>query len=173
MNSSRPRSTGRRSRRARVAFRSARPGDAAALTALALRAKGHWGYSDDFLEACRKELTLTPEMIGNPGLHVTVAESRGAIAGYSAVTVIGPDRCELEALFVDPHRMGAGIGRRLLHQAMALAKTRGAVVMKVQSDPGAAPFYAHAGGRATGHEASRSIPGRLLPVFEFVLQDSA
>ena len=82
-------------------------------------------------------------------------------------------RRAVEEGLVDPHRMGAGIGRRLLHQAMALAKTRGAVVMKVQSDPGAAPFYAHAGGRATGHEASRSIPGRLLPMFEFVLQDSA
>ena len=173
MSSSQPPATGSRRERGRISLRGARPGDAATLTELALRSKASHGYSTEFLEACRAELALTPEMIGTPGLLVTVAEDGEAIAGYSALTMIRPDRCELEALFIDPPRIGAGIGRQLLEDAMEQARTLGAVSMKVQSDPGAARFYSRAGGRAIGFEASGSIPGRVLPVFEFVLQDLA
>ena len=37
------------------------PDEAAALSGLALRSKGYWGYDAAFLDACRAELTLTPD----------------------------------------------------------------------------------------------------------------
>jgi GNAT superfamily N-acetyltransferase len=154
-----------------LVLRPAHPSDAGALTGLALRSKGHWGYSAEFLEACREELTVRPERIGSPDFHVTVAEDGGRVAGFYALRMSGDHRCELDALFVDPSWIGAGLGRRLLDHAKDLAGHLGAVRIKVQSDPGAVPFYIRAGATATGTEPSGSIPGRDLPVLEFVLQD--
>ena len=40
-------------------IRLARRDDLAALTALAIRSKAHWGYDDAFMTACVDELTVT------------------------------------------------------------------------------------------------------------------
>ena len=40
--------------------RAARPAEAEAISALALRSKAHWGYDPAFLEACREDLTIDP-----------------------------------------------------------------------------------------------------------------
>ena len=45
--------------------------DAAALTALALRSKAHWGYPQEWLAIWKPELTLSPADID--GMHVQVA----------------------------------------------------------------------------------------------------
>ena len=156
-----------------VVLRRAHPRGADVLSKLALRAKGYRGYDAEFLEACRHELTLTSEEIRYPGFHATVAEGGDAVAGYYALRTTGPDCCELEALFVDPPWIGTGIGRRLLDHARDLARALGAERMNVQSDPGAVRFYTRAGARVIGFEPSGSIPGRDLPVLEFVLQDSS
>ncbi len=141
------------------------------LTRLALRSKAHWGYDGAFMEACRTELTLTPAMIAGPGLHVTVARADGVLAGYCALSSNGGETLEVEALFVDPPHIGRGIGRLLLHHARRRARTLGATTLIVQSDPDAAGFYAREGGRRIGSQASHSLPRRLLPLFEFVLEN--
>ncbi len=123
------------------------------------------------MEACRTELTLTPAMIAGPGLHVTVARVDGALAGYFALSSTGGETLEIEALFVDPPQIGRGIGRQLLHHARHQARTLGATTLIVQSDPDAAGFYAREGGRRVGSRASRSLAHRLLPLFEFTLED--
>jgi hypothetical protein len=41
-----------------VRIRPARPDEAGAISALALRSKGHWGYDAAFLAACRENLTI-------------------------------------------------------------------------------------------------------------------
>ncbi|HSD78740.1 MAG TPA: hypothetical protein VLA98_15100, partial [Solirubrobacteraceae bacterium] len=58
-------------------LRPARAGEAAALSALALRSKGHWGYDAAFLELCRPELTLAEEDLGR--LTTVVAERDGRV----------------------------------------------------------------------------------------------
>jgi hypothetical protein len=63
-------------------IRRALPGEAASLSALALRSKALWGYDAAFIEACRASLTVDPEAIatypfyvldeGTPSLDSTV-----------------------------------------------------------------------------------------------------
>ena len=142
-------------------LRGARADEVAALSALALRSKAHWGYSAEFLDAVRDELTLS-DVTG-----VVVADvDGGALAGFVRLTVDG-DAGELEMLFVDPPFIGAGIGGRLLEHALAAARAGGARRLGLDADPDAEGFYARYGARVVGRSPSASIPGRMLPRMEF------
>jgi GNAT superfamily N-acetyltransferase len=78
---------------------------------------------------------------------------------------------ELEALFVEPGRIGQGIGRALIEHAKFTAAQVGASSLLIQGDPHAERFYRAAGGRLVGRRESASIPGRFLPVFVIPLKD--
>jgi len=151
---------------ASLRIRAARPEQAPLLSALARRSKGHWGYSEQFLDDCRAELTVSPESIA--AQPTFVAEDDGAVVGFYALAppdADGPDdECELAQLFVEPAAIGDGHGRRLLGHALAQAAAAGWRRLRVQSDPNAAGFYRAMGGRDAGEEPSASIPGRVLPV---------
>jgi GNAT superfamily N-acetyltransferase len=153
-----------------VSVFSIRPGvaaDAPVVSAFALRSKGHWGYSPEFLEACRDELTYTEADCSSGDLYVATAD--GNIAGFYLLHGVGPE-AELAALFVDPPRIGQGLGGVLLRHALDLARTRGVVRVHLDADPDAAPFYVHHGARRVGEAPSGSIPGRVLPLLEFELR---
>lgn len=146
-------------------LRAALPGEEPGLTELALRSKGHWGYSAEFLDACRPELTVRPEQLAD----ILVAESDGVLAGFRLLVVDGV-RGELEALFVDPPFIGSGVGRVLMDEVLATARARGVQTLILDADPGAEAFYARFGARTTGLIPSGSIPGRSLPRMEFDLR---
>jgi N-acetylglutamate synthase-like GNAT family acetyltransferase len=141
-------------------LRPAQAEDAAALSALALRSKGHWGYDAAFLERARPELTVRPEDIER--LVVRVAEARGRMLGFSAVDITGAP-AELLALWVDPVAIGTGVGGTLLRDALATAAEHGAGGLFVESDPNAESFYLHHGARRLGERRSSSTK-RLLPL---------
>lgn len=145
-----------------------RAGEAAAISALALRSKGHWGYDAAFLDACRDELTYTAGDCASGDM--VVARVDGELAGFVTVAGTGPEG-ELRSLFVDPPWIGLGIGRALLERGLALARERGMRRLLVGADPGAEPFYVHAGAQRIGEVPSGSIPGRLLPQLAFTLGD--
>lgn len=84
-------------------IRKARADEAVTISELALRSKGYWGYSPEFLEACREELTFTPEECASG--DVGVAEVDAEVAGFYVLDG-GPPRGELRALFVDPRWIG-------------------------------------------------------------------
>jgi hypothetical protein len=63
----------------RLHLRAGRGDEARLLSELALRSKGHWGYDQAFLDACRAELTLTPRDIETH--QVIVAERDGQLVG--------------------------------------------------------------------------------------------
>lgn len=137
------------------------------ISALALRSKGHWGYSADFLEACRAELTYDAEECESG--RMWVAEFEGAdIVGFTLITG-APPTGELAALFVDPLAIGTGCGKMLLQHALSQATARGYARLTLDADPGAEPFYLHFGATRTGSSPSASIPGRLLPQLTFSL----
>lgn len=104
-----------------VVIRPARGDEADHISALALRSKGYWGYSQEFLDACRDELTYTAEVCGSG--DVVVAESCGEVVGFFVLHGTGPVG-ELDALFVDPSAIGSGLGRRLLTTALEQARDR-------------------------------------------------
>lgn len=147
-----------------IILRPARIEDAAALSELALRSKGHWGYPAEFLEACRAELTIHPGQVPD----VVVAEVDGVVAGFRLLAVDGP-AAELDALFVDPPFIGSGVGGRLLAEVLATARALGVATLGLDADPGAEAFYARSGARTVGTTPSGSIPGRTLPRMEFDL----
>lgn len=140
------------------------------LSALALRAKAHWGYSIDFIEACRAELTWSPVQLSAPGYAYVIAEISGAIVGFYALQRLSATLFELDALFVEPERIGQGIGRALVEHAKEMAAKQGGRTLIVQADPHAESFYRAAGGMITGKRESGSIPGRYLPVLTIPLQ---
>ena len=59
------------------------PDEARLLSELALRSKGHWGYDQAFLDACRAELTLAPEDLERQ--RITVAERNGRARWKDAI----------------------------------------------------------------------------------------
>lgn len=148
-------------------IRPARPEEAGALSNLAMRSKAHWGYSSEFMEACRDELTYTPEQIIAGG--VWVLEDEGEVRGFYALTNISPNAIELEAMFVAPERIGSGYGRALMDHALAESRAAGHIErLVIQADPNASGFYESAGARRIGDRDSDSIAGRALPLYEIV-----
>ena len=118
------------------------------------------GYDAGFLEACRPELTFTPQVI--VAAPVMVAEQAGTVVGVAQIAVSGEDG-ELTRLFIEPSAIGAGIGRALFDWARTAARDSGCQRLVIESDPGAADFYRRMGAQDAGDVASGSIPGRRIP----------
>ena len=133
-------------------------------SALCLRSKAHWGYDAAFIEACRDELSLTPEDLVE-GL-VVAARAAGRILGVAQLCRSGSG-WELEKLFVDPPAMGGGVGRALFDWAVAKVAHLGGTRIAIAADPDAAPFYRRLGATDAGRISSGSIPGRSLPLLHY------
>jgi GNAT superfamily N-acetyltransferase len=131
-----------------------------ALSALCFRSKAVWGYDNDFMEACRRELSIEPCDLRSTS--IAVAEENGIVVGIAQIKVIGSE-ADLLKLFVEPTALRVGIGRALLAWATDLATSRGADRLVIEADPDAAPFYRRMGARDVGLAPSGSIPGRMLP----------
>lgn len=147
-------------------IREAYPHEAELLSALALRSKAHWGYSPDFLDSCRDELTVDRSRIGSVDYRCFVAVEENSILGFYALESIAGGVHELDALFVEPAHIGTGIGRLLFKHALQILADCGAVRLIIQGDANATEFYKAAGARQTGTRESGSVPGRYLPLFE-------
>ncbi|MFN4102239.1 MAG: GNAT family N-acetyltransferase [Pararhodobacter sp.] len=131
-----------------------------ALSDLCLRSKAHWGYSAAMVEAFRSELTIRSDDLEEDAF--IIAEDSRGIAGIVQVSVEGREAI-LEKLFIEPARMGTGVGRLLYDWACDTARRRGALRLVIDSDPDAAAFYARMGASSRGESPSGSIPGRMLP----------
>lgn len=152
-----------------MVLRRAREEECHALSDLAFRSKAYWGYSAEFMEACRAELWISAMDMASPDCHYVVAESRGEILGYYALRQLSAEEQELEALFVDPEHIGQGVGGKLIEHAKSHAEEAGARFLRAQGDPNAADFYRAAGGIQVGERESDSVPGRYLPEFRIRL----
>ena len=144
-------------------LRAGRRDEARLLSELSLRSKGHRGYDQAFLDACRAELTLTPEEVETR--RVTVAECDGQVVGFYALAGEPPEGT-LADLFLAPERIGSGGGRALWEHDIASAKTLGFKRLTLEADPGAEPFYLAMGAHRIGSVPSGSIPGRSIPLLE-------
>lgn len=147
-------------------IRRASATEAATLTALALRSKGHWGYDADFLEDCRAELTISPAYISEQ--HVYVLEEGGRVIGFYSLKE-AKDDVELDHLFVEPGALGRGHGRALWRHAVKTASRLGHAQLVVESDPHAEAFYRAMGATRFATKASTLRPGRELPMLRLTL----
>lgn len=141
--------------------------EASVLSSLAMRAKAHWGYSDEALEQWRPELAVSaadvrdsPTFIATVGAH--------AVGFYSLHP--SQEAWELDNLWVLPEFMHQGIGRALLAHALATAARAGVREVTVDADPNAESFYLECGAIRRG-EVPAPIPGeprRVRPQLAFV-----
>jgi len=137
-------------------IRSASPEDAATLTTIALDAKRHWGYPENWINHWESDLTISSEFIRDN--HVYVAEDEGEIRGFYALCVAG-DKAELEHMWVKPAMIGTGIGKELFLDAMERAAKLNVNAVEISSDPNAAGFYKRMGATQIG-EVDSSIEGQ-------------
>ncbi|MEU6687278.1 GNAT family N-acetyltransferase [Streptomyces sp. NPDC046832] len=139
-----------------VRIRAGLPQEAAALSALALRSKAHWGYDEAYLADCADDLRLAPGDMADR--RVRVAEAGGRILGVA--TLDGePPRAELGMLFVDPMSIGRGVGQLLYRHVLTEAGRLGCDRVTITADSHAVPFYVAMGARRA--EASPSS-GQLV-----------
>lgn len=147
-------------------LRRATAEDAAAMSALALRSKAHWGYSPATIDTWREALHVDPAKLASR--HAFVATQGDAIAGFYAITP-GGHAWVLEDLWVDPSHMGQGIGRLLMRHALATAWEGGAQLVTADADPNAEAFYVACGGKRVGAVPApiEEDAARVRPQLEF------
>ena len=155
-----------------LTIREAFPQEAELLSCLASRSKAHWGYSKNFLDACRSELTVDASRLGTNDYQSFAAVDGDSIVGFYTLERRAANSYELEALFVEPEHIGSGVGRSLIQDAVRRLSERGAERLTIQGDPHATEFYIAAGAKQVGTRESGSIPGRTLPLFEIELANS-
>ena len=136
--------------------------EAEALTAIALAAKGHWGYPAEWLREWQSALTITPDYINRHATFVR-CDAAGTPLGFCAVQLAG-DEALLDHLWVLPQAMGRGIGTALFGHAEAHAGAAGAKRLNIVGDPHAEKFYTRLGAvvhdrvSAPMHGLARSLP---------------
>lgn len=150
--------------------RPAHAGEARLLSELALRSKAHWGYSSEFLEAVRAELSYDEKQLRSEHMRFFVLEHAKRVVGFYALAKQSGTDIELDSLFVEPDCIGKGFGRLLMQHAKSEAAAMGATKLIIQGDPNAERFYLAAGAVLTGKKASGSIRGRYLPMFSIDLR---
>jgi len=152
---------------AALQLRDAQLSDCPAVSALCLRSKAHWGYSEEFLRQSREDLRLTPERL--TAWRVRVASSRAEpnqLVGVSAFSVDATQArpsAELELLFVEPRAIGLGVGGALLDEVLRALQLRGVESLWILSDPFAEAFYLRRGATRAALRESSVVPGRVLP----------
>lgn len=139
-----------------VTIRNAYESERAALEDLQRRSSMHQPMYRAQLQAHPDAIELPAEQI-NAGL-VRVAEDDGAIVGFTVLLPLSDDACELDGLFVEPERMRAGVGRRLVEDAKLIARERGAARIDVVANPQAVAFYEAVGFMRVGEARTRFGP---------------
>ena len=130
------------------------------LSDLCFRSKAAWGYDEEFMEACRSELSFEPRDLQLT--PIAVAEHDGKPIGVAQVKVVD-DEADLLKLFVEPSALRNGTGKALFAWATDVAKKMGATRLTIDADPDAAPFYRRMGAYDVGQAPSGSVPARMLP----------
>lgn len=118
------------------------------------------------MDACCDELTLAREDLLDSELMLAVTAQ--AIVGVAQLSQ-NENVVELEKLFIEPDWIGRGIGKLLFNWSIGRARYLGAQTMIVTADPYAVPFYEKMGFERIGQEASGSVAGRILPVYQLQL----
>jgi GNAT superfamily N-acetyltransferase len=135
-------------------IRPALENEADILCELAMKAKAHWGYSKEALEAWRSDLVISAEDIRARPAYVATVD--GEIVGFYSLDP-SDESWKLDNLWVLPGHMNQGIGRVLLGHALEVAVRGGAAEVTVDADPNAASFYVQCGAIRRG-EVPAPIP---------------
>jgi len=145
-----------------LTLRAARADEHAALTAIAMQAKAHWGYAQADLVRWRADLTVTGASIA--ALPTVLAERDGMVLGFFQLRLDAAG-ADLEHLWVQPDQIGQGIGRALLMRALDEIAEAGHGTLHIDADPHAERFYRACGALRVGVVAApiEGEPQRVRP----------
>jgi GNAT superfamily N-acetyltransferase len=150
-----------------VQIRPARPQDAQALTDLAVRSEAHWGHDATFMDTFRRIYAVTPAFIErNPAF---LAEDARGLAGFYAL-VPEEGGLSLEYLFLEPDRLGEGLGRTLWQHMAAHCRAQGIREVRLVCGPEPKAFYLKMGAVETGEIESLVRPGRKVACMAFAIE---
>jgi GNAT superfamily N-acetyltransferase len=163
-----------------VKIRPAGPDDALSIARVHVRSwQGAYRdlIDDDFLDALRPEDRAGIYEFGVAAKGETetiVAVAEGEIVGFSAFghcrDADAPGAGEIYALYVDPDRWGAGVGRELLLESRRRLRAAGfkeGVLWVLLGNEGAERFYAADGWRRDGATREEQPYGPLVEVRRF------
>lgn len=152
---------------ANTVLRAATPADAETLTRIAHDAKSFWGYSQQLMDLWADDLAVIPENCD--GESVWLVEFNEDVVGFGELQFEG-NTAILDDLWIDPKHIGGGFGTMLFAHLRTVAEAHGAVRMTIEAEPNAVGFYQRMGARTIGEIHSESVPGRVLPLMEVVLE---
>ena len=147
-------------------IRQAAASEAGILSALAVEAKAHWGYSRETLESWNDQLQISASDAASKPIYVGSVD--GEVAGFYS---LAPSEAawELDNLWVAPKFMRRGVGRALLAHALEVAFRAGASSVTVDADPHAESFYLSCGAVRTGEVLApiSGQPNRVRPQLRY------
>jgi GNAT superfamily N-acetyltransferase len=143
-----------------ISIRPARADEGERLRAIALAAKAHWGYDEDWVRGWAAQGDFSPEALA--ARPVLVAELGGHALGFASLIPRG-EVCVLDDLWIDPDWMGHGIGTRLFEACTERALDLGAKRLEWEAEPNAVGFYEKLGGRYLRDSPPTEL-GRVIPV---------
>ncbi|TKI72671.1 GNAT family N-acetyltransferase [Lysinibacillus mangiferihumi] len=143
-------------------MRSAKVKDCNILSNLAYKSKAYWGYTEDFLQQCKNDLTVTKDYIEENPVYLMM-ESDNKIVAFYSFTI--NDR-KLDALFIDPDFIGQGLGRIIWDHVLNKAEELGINEFTLDSEPNAEGFYLKMGAKNIGSTPSTVFPDRHLPLMK-------
>lgn len=132
------------------------------LSELALHSKATWNYSEEFILACKEDLTITEEYIKNNFVYVLVNDN----AKIGFFSFLRNDKA-LDFLYIHPHYKGKGYGKILWEYAIEKANELGLKSFTIDSDPNAKGYYLKMGAQLIGETPSTVFKGRLLPLLKY------
>ncbi|MEZ2364725.1 GNAT family N-acetyltransferase [Bacillus cereus] len=143
-------------------IREALLSEANELSELALQSKATWDYSEEFIFACKEDLTITEEYIKKN--FVYVLENDNAKIGF--FSFLRNDKA-LDFLYIHPDYKGKGYGKILWEYVIEKVNELGLKSFTIDSDPNAKGYYLKMGAQLIGETPSTVFKGRLLPLLKY------
>ncbi|RYZ52584.1 MAG: GNAT family N-acetyltransferase [Proteobacteria bacterium] len=131
------------------------PENAAALTELLYNSRSVWDYPEDYANASKPLLRITPSFIEENTVYQLI-ESGQTIAFYS-FTAAEFGR-ELNNFWVARGQQGKGFGTVLWRDAIKVARENNWDPFFILPDPGAESFYLRMGATRTGEILASRLP---------------
>ncbi|PEY32207.1 GNAT family N-acetyltransferase [Bacillus cereus] len=137
--------------------------EGAELSKIALESKATWGYSEEFILACKEDLTITEEYIKNNDVYVL--EKQGVKIGFFSFQC--KEQIVLDFLYLHPDYKGKGYGKVLWKGVVEKAVELGMKSFTIDSDPNAKGYYIKMGAKLIGETPSTVFKNRTLPLLQY------
>ncbi|PEX86543.1 GNAT family N-acetyltransferase [Bacillus cereus] len=143
-------------------IREALLSEANELSELALHSKATWDYSEEFILACKEDLTISGDYIKNN--FVYVLENDNTKIGF--FSFLRNDNA-LDFLYIHPRFKGKGYGKILWKFVIEQANELRIKSFTIDSDPNAKGYYLKMGAKLIGETPSTVFNDRLLPLLQY------